>query len=141
MSNKGHSSGAGPSQRMLRVGEVIRRAMSETLMRGEIHDPDLNRLNITVTEVRMSPDMTVATCFVMPLGGKNADEAVKAMARNVGELRRMVGRVTKLKFTPELRFKLDDTFDRMEATRKLFDNETVQRDLAAKDDPDGNGDD
>ncbi len=77
----------------------------------------------------------------MPLGGKGADEAVKAMARNVGELRRMVGRVTKLKFTPELRFKLDDTFDRMEATRKLFDNETVQRDLAAKDDPDGNGDD
>merc|ERR1711974_11866 len=103
--------GTGPSQRQLRVGELIRRTLSDVLMRGEIHDPDLNRLSITVGEVRTSPDLRIATAYVMPLGGKNADEAIKALARNKHELRRFVGKVTNLKFTPDLRFVIDETFD------------------------------
>ncbi len=121
--------GEGPSQRQLRVGELIRRTISDALMRGEIHDPDLNRMSITVGEVRVSPDLRIATAYVMPLGGKNQAEAVKALARNKHELRRLVGKVTTLKFTPDLRFMIDETFDQMDATRRLFSDETVQRDL------------
>ena len=98
-------------------------------MRGDIHDPDLNRMSITVGEVRTSPDLRVATCFVLPLGGKNGDEAIKALARNQGELRRIIGRKCGLKHAPELRFLLDDTFDRMDETRRLLDREDVRRDL------------
>ena len=126
--NKFHD-GPGPSQRQLRVGELIRRTLSEVLARGDVHDPDLNRMNITVGEVRVSPDLRIATAYVLPLGGKDADEALKALARNTGELRRLVGKVTGLKHTPELRFLPDDTFDRMEETRRLFADENVRRDL------------
>ncbi|MEJ2036592.1 MAG: 30S ribosome-binding factor RbfA, partial [Maritimibacter sp.] len=122
--------GEGPSQRQLRVGELIRRTISDALMRGEIHDPDLNRMSITVGEVRVSPDLRIATAYVMPLGGKNQAEAVKALARNKHELRRLVGKVTTLKFTPDLRFMIDETFDQMDATRRLISDETVQRDLS-----------
>lgn len=121
--------GSGPSNRQLRVGELIRRTLADALMQGTIHDPDLNRLSITVAEVRTSPDLRIATAYVMPLGGKNGDEAIKALNRNKGELRRLVGKVTKLKMTPELRFMIDDTYDRMDATRKLFEDENVRRDL------------
>lgn len=133
MSKNRFKEGTGPSQRQLRVGELIRRTLSDVLMRGEIHDPDLNRLSITVGEVRTSPDLRIATAYVMPLGGKNADEAIKALARNKHELRRFVGKVTNLKFTPDLRFVIDETFDQMEATRRLFSDETVQRDIRAGD--------
>lgn len=129
MAKGNHSHGAGPSTRQLRVGELIRRTMSEVLMRGDIHDPDLNRMSITVGEVRTSPDLRVATCFVLPLGGKGGDEAIKALARNQGELRRIIGRKCGLKHAPELRFLLDDTFDRMDETRRLLDREDVRRDL------------
>lgn len=119
----------GPSQRQLKVGELIRRTLSDVLLQGMIHDPDLNRMSITVSEVRTSPDLRIATAYVMPLGGKNADEAIQALKRNVGELRRAVGKTTKLKHTPELRFMVDDTFDQMEKTRQLFADENVRRDL------------
>ncbi|MBL3554138.1 30S ribosome-binding factor RbfA [Rhodovulum sulfidophilum] len=124
------SRSSAPSQRQLRVGELIRRSLSEVLARGDVHDPELTALSITVGEVRASPDLKVATAFVLPLGGNHAEEALAALRRNRGELRRAVGKKTQLKFTPELRFTLDETFDRMDETRRLLADETVRRDLA-----------
>ena len=129
MSKNIHHDGPGPSQRQLRVGETIRRALSEILMRGDIHDPDLNRLSITVGEVRTSPDLKVAMVYVLPLGGRGQDEVLDLLKRNRSELRRVVGKKLQLKFAPELRFQLDETFDRMDDTRRLFDQEAVRRDL------------
>lgn len=128
---------AGPSQRQLRVAELIRRTLSEVLARGEVHDPELNRMSITVGEVRISPDLRIATVYVLPLGGQGQSEAVQAMARNKGELRRALSKTTSLKFTPELRFQIDDTFDQMDETRRLFAQDQVQRDLMRKDEDDG----
>jgi ribosome-binding factor A len=122
-----------PSQRQLRVGELIRRALSEVLMRGDVHDPELNAMSITVGEVRTSPDLKVATAFVLPLGGQHAEEAIAALRRNRGELRRIVGKKVALKFSPELRFSIDETFDRMDETRRLLAQDEVQRDVAAPD--------
>lgn len=134
MAKNSYSSGSGPSQRQLRVGELIRRGLSELLQRGEIHDPDLNRLSITVGEVRTSPDLRVATVYVLPLGGKGKDEVVSLLARNKGELRRLVTKKLALKHSPDLRFRLDDTFDKMDETRRLFEQDTVRRDIEATED-------
>ncbi len=123
------SSGAGPSQRQLRVGELIRRTLSDVLNQGDIHDPDLNRLSITVSEVRTSPDLRIATAYVLPLGGGHRDEAIQCLKRNKGELRRALSKETTLKFTPDLRFVIDETFDRLDETRELFEREEVRRDL------------
>ena len=133
--------GPGPSQRQLRVGEVIRRRLSEVLQRGEVHDPDLNRIPITVGEVRCSPDLKVATAFVLPLGGQNREETIAALARNRGELRRAVARDLGLKFAPDLRFRIDETFDRLDDTRRMFDDDRVRRDVEGDggDDPDDLG--
>lgn len=111
------------------MGELIRRTLADILNRGEVHDPDLNRMSITVGEVRTSPDLRVATAFVLPLGGKNADEALSALRRNRVELRRLVSKTLTLKFSPELRFQIDETFDQMDNTRRLFSQEDVRRDL------------
>lgn len=129
MAKKRFSEGAGPSQRQLRVGELIRRRLSEVLMRGEIHDPDLGQMSITVGEVRASADLRVATAYIMPLGGENAELALEVMRRNRHEIRRVVTKGLGLKFSPEMRFALDDTFDRIEHTRRLFSDETVRRDI------------
>ena len=133
--------GPGPSQRQLRVGELIRRRMSEVLQRGEVHDPDLNRIPITVGEVRCSPDLKVATVFVPPLGGEGRDEAIAALARNRSELRRAMARDLGLKFAPDLRFRIDETFDRLDDARRLFADERVRRDVEAGADDDTSGDD
>ncbi|MEL6979236.1 MAG: 30S ribosome-binding factor RbfA [Pseudomonadota bacterium] len=117
------------SQRQQRVGEMLRRALSEILMRGETHDPELGRHSITVTEVRASADLRQATVYVTPLGGREEDEALEALARNRGALRKLVSRAVTLKFAPELRFRLDESFDRMDETRRLLDQERVRRDL------------
>lgn len=114
----------------MRVGELIRRKLSELLHRGEIHDDELNRMSITVGEVRMSPDLSVATAYILPLGGQGKDEALSAMRRNRGEIRRMIGKGLTLRHSPEIRFEIDDTFDRMDATRRMFADERVQRDIA-----------
>lgn len=98
-------------------------------MRGDIHDPDLNRLSITVGEVRTSPDLKVATAFVLPLGGRGRDEVIGLLARHRSELRRIIGRKLTLKYAPDLRFRLDETFDRMDETRQLFAREEVRRDI------------
>ncbi len=133
MAQSRFSQGPGPSQRQLRVGELIRRTLSETLQRGDVHDPELNRMSITVAEVRASPDLKVATAYVLPLGGEGRDAALAALRRNRGELRRAVSRALTLKFAPDLRFALDDTFDRLDDTRRLFSDERVQRDLGTDD--------
>lgn len=126
-------SGGGASQRQLRVGEMIRRTLSELLMRGEVHDPDLNRMSITVSEVRVTPDLSIATAFVLPLGGKDADKAIALLAQNKGELRRLLSKEMTTKHTPDLRFLPDETFDRMDETSRLLGQEAVRRDVAAGD--------
>ena len=126
--NKFHD-GPGPSHRQLRVGELIRRTLSEVLMRGDIHDPDLNRISVTVGEVRTSPDLKIATAYVMPLGGEGQDDLIALLARNKHELRRIIGKKVGLKYAPDLRFRLDETFDQMDETRRLFDQDTVRRDV------------
>ena len=126
--NKFHD-GPGPSQRQLRVGELIRRTLSEVLARGDVHDPDLNRLSITVGEVRTSPDLRIATAYVLPLGGRGQEDVLKLLARNKGELRRAVSKKLALKFAPDLRFQLDETFDRMDDTRRMLSQDDVRRDL------------
>ncbi|MBM7068515.1 30S ribosome-binding factor RbfA [Actibacterium sp. 188UL27-1] len=133
--NKFHT-GSGPSQRQLRVGELIRRTLSDVLMRGDIHDPDLNRMSITVGEVTTSPDLRIATAYVLPLGGDGADEALDALRRNRHELRRAVSKNLTLKFSPELRFATDETFDRMDDTRRMFADPDVARDLHPSGDQD-----
>lgn len=125
--NKFHD-GPGPSQRQLRVGELIRRALSDVLARGDVHDPDLNRMSITVGEVRTSPDLKIATAYVLPLGGQGQEEVVALLARNKGELRRIISKKLALKFAPDLRFQLDETFDRMDETREMLGREEVRRD-------------
>lgn len=130
--NKFHD-GPGPSQRQLRVGETIRRALSEVLARGDVHDPELNQLSITVGEVRASPDLKIATAYVLPLGGERQDEVLKLLARNKSELRRQVAKKLTLKFAPDLRFQLDETFDRMDETRRMLSQDDVRRDTANPD--------
>ena len=132
--NKFHD-GPGPSQRQLRVGELIRRTLSDVLMQGDVHDPDLNGMSITVSEVRISPDLKIATVYVLPLGGGWREEAIKALARNKGELRRQITKQMNLKYAPDLRFVIDETFDKMDETRALFQQDKVRQDL------DGGGDD
>lgn len=136
MAQNRFSRGSGPSQRQLRVGELIRRTLSDLLTQGDIHDPELNRMSITVGEVRTSADLKVATAYVLPLGGRDAEGALVALNRNKGELRRAVAKQMTLKYAPELRFVIDETFDRMDETRRLFSDETVQRDIAHQDDED-----
>lgn len=126
--NKFHD-GPGPSQRQLRVGELIRRTLSQVLAQGDIHDPDLNRMSITVGEVRVSPDLKIATAYVLPLGGKDQELAIERLARNKGELRRIIGKKLALKYAPDLRFRLDETFDRLDDTRRMFAQDAVRRDL------------
>ncbi|GHE05169.1 ribosome-binding factor A [Defluviimonas sp. 20V17] len=137
MASNRFNTGPGPSQRQLRVGELIRRTLSDVLLRGDVHDPELNRLSITVGEVRCTPDLKVATAYVMPLGGEGVDEALAALRRNRKELRHLVSREMTLKYAPELRFEIDKTFDQMDETRRLFADETVRRDIAARDDEGG----
>ena len=123
--------GGGPSQRQLRVAELIRRTLAEVLARGDVHDPDLNRMTSTVGEVRTSPDLKIATAYVLPLGGQGQEDVLKLLARNKGELRRAVSRKLALKFAPDLRFQLDETFDRMDDTRRMLDQDDVRRDTEA----------
>jgi ribosome-binding factor A len=121
--------GAGPTQRQLRVAEIIRRALSDILMRGDVHDPELSGASITVSEVRCSPDLRHATAYVLPLGGVNTDAIVAALTRCRAEIRLLVTKDIDLKFSPELAFEPDRTFDQMDRTRALLDSPEVRRDL------------
>ncbi len=130
------SSVHGPSQRQLRVGEMLRHALSEILRRGEIRDADLAGVSVTVTQVKPSPDMRHATVFVEPLGGKNAGAVVSALNRHKGYLRGEMGHLITLKFTPDLRFVEDTSFAEAEKIEGILKSARVQRDLAASEDSD-----
>src|SRR3977135_853322 len=108
---KPHASASGSSQRQLRVGELVRHALAEMLTRGDVHDPVIEGHMITVPEVRMSPDMRLATVYVMPLGGKDTEPVVGALERNKKYLRAEIARRVNLKFAPEIKFRLDERFD------------------------------
>ena len=140
MASNRFNTGPGPSQRQLRVGELIRRTLSDVLLRGDVHDPDLNRHSITVGEVRTSPDLKVATAYVLPLGGHDAEEALAALRRNTRELRHLVAKDMSLKYAPNLRFVLDETFDRMDDTRRIFADERVRRDVEGDEDVEAEAD-
>lgn len=114
---------------MLRVGEVIRRILSEVLQRGDVHDDELARMSITVGEVRMTSDLRIATAFVLPLGGQGKHEALEALRRNRYEIRHLVVKGGTMKFAPELRFEIDGTFDQIDATRALLAEDHVRQDL------------
>lgn len=119
-----------PSQRMLRVGEQVRHALAEVLARGDVHDPELAGQIISVLEVRMSPDLRHGTVLIMPLGGKGEAEAVAALNRNAKPLRGEVSRrLRELKFSPELRFRVDDRYDEVARIEKIFHEDRVRRDL------------
>lgn len=124
----------GPSQRQLRVGEMLRHSLSQILVRCEIRDPDLEGVSVTVTQVKPSPDMRHATVFVEPLGGKNAKQIVTALNRHKAFLRGEMGHMIELKFTPELRFIEDESFAEAQKIEDLLKSERVQRDLKADDD-------
>lgn len=117
-----------PSQRMLRVGELIRHKIAEMLSRGEIHDDVLASHVITIPEVRLSPDLKLATVYVMPLGGNDLKPVIEALTRNKKYIRAEVAHTLNLRYAPDLRFREDETFE--EATRidRLLDSEKVRRD-------------
>jgi ribosome-binding factor A len=123
----------GPSQRQLRVGELIRHAIAEVLARGDVPDPVLSSHPITVPEVRMSPDLRLATAYVMPLGGRDKKTVMEALERNRKVLRTEVVRRVNLKFAPEVRFLIDERFDEAERIEKLLRSPEVARDLDKKD--------
>jgi ribosome-binding factor A len=118
-----------PSQRQLRVGELVRHAMSDILMRGEVHDPELESANVTVPEVQMSPDLRHATIYVMPLGGGDAQKAVAALDRNGRYLRGAVAKRVDLRLAPELHFRVDNRFDTGARIDALLRSPEVRRDL------------
>jgi len=125
---------AGPSQRQLRVGELIRHTLAELFSRGAVHDPVIERHLITVPEVRMSPDLRLATIYVMPLGGRDTETVIEALERNKRFLRGELARAVNLKFAAEIRFRVDDRFDEAERIEKLLRTPAVQRDLKREDD-------
>src|SRR5690349_15893264 len=120
---------AGGSQRQLRVGELIRHELAEMLARGDVHDPVIEAHMITVPEVRMSPDLRLATVYVMPLGGRDEEEVLGALERNKRYMRGEIARRVNLKFAPEIRFRIDERFDEAERIEKLLRTPEVQRDL------------
>jgi ribosome-binding factor A len=128
------ASAKAPSQRQLRVGELIRHALAEILQRGDVHDPALEGTVVTVPEVRMSPDLKLATAFVMPLGGKGSDEIVAALDRNKRYLRGEIAHRVDLRFAPELRFRIDTSFAEGERVDALLRSPEVRRDTD-KDEP------
>lgn len=136
----------GPSQRQLRAGELIRHALVEILREEELADPALAGVSVTVSEVRMSPDLKHATCFVEPLGAgvtENAhpDEVVQALNRVAGFLRGRLGRIIDMKFTPALRFLHDESFESAAYMDRLFANPRVRADIEAGQPDEDDGDD
>lgn len=131
--SKGPSAGKSPSQRMLRVGELIRHKLSEMLVRGDIHDDVIAGHSITIPEVRLSPDLKIATVYVMPLGGADMKPVIEALTRNKKYIRAEVAHMLDLKYAPDLRFREDETFE--EATRidRLLDSPKVKQDTEKKD--------
>lgn len=127
----GRAQPAGPTQRQLRAGELVRHALAEILREENLADPALAGVSVTVTEVRMSPDLKHAICFVEPLGGGHAGEVVEALGRHAKFLRGRLGRAIDMKFTPDLKFLHDESFNEATRMNRLFEDPRVKRDLAA----------
>jgi len=119
----------GDSQRQLRVGELVRHALADMLTRGDVHDPVIERHMITIPEVRVTADLRLATIYVMPLGGRDAEEVVAAFERHKKFLRAEIAHRINLKFAPDIRFRVDDRFAEAERIDKLLHSPEVQRDL------------
>lgn len=136
--SRSHQRGGEPSQRMLRVAELVRHAMSELLTRGELNDPVLDTHVVTVPRVRMSPDLKLATVYVMPLGGGDRSPVLKALERHTKFVRGEIARKINLKFAPDVRFRIDESFDKSARIDQLLNSPQVRRDLppsSAEDDP------
>jgi ribosome-binding factor A len=135
----------GPSQRQLRAGELVRRALADIIGRGAIHDPDLMGRAITISEVRVSNDMRHATCFVAPLGGSLTGEdgakLVEALTRVKSFLRGQLAKEVTFKYMPDLTFSADLSFDQAEAVDRLLHSPKVAQDLIGEEDDDNNADD
>jgi len=136
MSRKAKTSA--PSQRMLRVGELVRHALSSFLVRGEVQDKVLQRATITVPEVRMTPDLKLANAYIMPLGGENAEAVVVALNKHAKFIRGRISSDLSLKYAPSVRFFVDDTFEEADRINALLRTEKVAADLAADKDSQGN---
>ena len=126
----GRDTGSGPSQRALRAGEVIRHAIADILSRGDVHDPVIEAHRITVPLVRMSPDLRLATVYVMPLGGEHEKDVLAALDRNKRYVRGVIARKVNLKFAPDIRFRIDERFGKAERIEQLLRSPAVKRDLA-----------
>jgi ribosome-binding factor A len=131
--NHRDSAPGGGSQRQLRVGELIRHAVAEMLTRGDVQDPVIEAHLITIPEVRMSPDLRLATIYVMPLGGKDIEAVLEALENNKRYLRGEIARHVNLKFAPDIRFHADERFAEAERIEKLLRTPAVQRDLKRED--------
>ncbi len=128
--SRAHQKGGEPSQRMLRVAELVRHAMSELLTRGALNDPLLDKQVVTVPRVRMSPDLKLATVYVLPLGGGEAEKVIDALDKHRKFLRGEVARKINLKFAPDVRFRVDEDFDKASKIDALLNSAQVRRDLA-----------
>jgi ribosome-binding factor A len=129
-----HDHSTGGSQRALRAGELIRHELAEMLARGDVHDPVIQKHMITVPEVQMSPDLRVATIYVMPLGGRDVKDVLDALDRNKRYVRGEIARRVNLKFAPEIRFRADERFEEAERIDKLLRTPQVRRDLGGEKD-------
>lgn len=136
MSRSHHSAGSAPSQRMLRVGELVRHALAQMLSRGDISDPVLEKHVVTVSRVKMSPDLKLATVYVMPLGGKDEPEVIAALDRHKKYMRGEIAHEVNLKFAPDVRFRIDDSFDQVSRIDAILNSERVRRDLDGSSDDD-----
>jgi len=130
MANRRSEKSTGPSQRQLRVGELIRHALSEMLSRGDIYDDVLASYLVTIPEVRMSPDLRLATIYVMPLGGKDVKPVLAALDRHKKYIRGEIAHVVNLKFAPDIRFMRDESFEEAERIDRLLASDKVRQDLA-----------
>jgi len=126
----------GPSQRQLRVGEMLRHALAQILARSDIRDPDLDGVSVTITQVKPSPDMRYATVYCVPLGGGDIAPIIAALNRHKGFMRGEMGHMISIKFTPDLRFVEDQSFAEAEKIENLLKSPLVQRDLVSSDEND-----
>ena len=133
--SRAHHSGGEPSQRMLRVAELIRHAMAELLSRGDIVDPVLEKHVITVASVRMSPDLKLATVYVVPLGSGDVNVIIEALDQHRKYLRSEIARRVNLKFAPDVRFRHDTGFDIHSKIDAILNSPKVKKDLGS-DEPD-----
>lgn len=133
MKRRTHTSRSAPGQRQLRVGERIRHILAEVLQRGDLHDPVLSQASlITITSVEVGPDLKHATAYVMPLGGKNADEIVHALNRAQGYFRSQIAPELEMRYSPKVSFRIDHSFEQADAIEKVLRQDRVQKDVMAR---------